>query len=213
MSICLLERNWTIALPFHQIPGCTGASVEQGEIGRSRSSRSGPCSFEGLVFGSNFSQPHLTAEEYWNQLSGSVRRAGQSFLQITRKRLERPRTQLLLCKVCVRPEMLWFMNQWILWLSKASVVRVSPHHTYQHCLSFGEFFLHFGLHFKKKVLCTHTSRYKTIQGGNHHIFRQHKVNFSEMWGLAYRLSGRPVGPKKRVYFQMAASNFGCSRVV
>ena len=27
-----------------------------------------------------------------------------------------------------------------------------------------------------------------------------------MWGLSYRLSGRPVGPNKRVYYQLAASN-------
>ena len=27
--------------------------------------------------GSNFSQPHLTAEEYWNQLASAIRRAGQ----------------------------------------------------------------------------------------------------------------------------------------
>ena len=30
----------------------------------------------------------------------------------------------------------------------------------------------------------------------------------EMWGLAYRLSGWPVGPKKRIYYQMASSNLG-----
>ena len=34
---------------------------------------------EGLVFGSNVSQPRLAAEEYWKQWSGAVRRAGQFF--------------------------------------------------------------------------------------------------------------------------------------
>ena len=32
--------------------------------------------------------------------------------------------------------------------------------------------------------------------------------FSKMWGLAYRLSGRPVGPKKRVYVRTVASKLG-----
>ena len=45
---------------------------------------------EGLVSASKLSQPHLTAEEYWNQLTGAVRSAGQSFLQVARKRMERP---------------------------------------------------------------------------------------------------------------------------
>ena len=36
--------------------------------------------------------------------------------------------------------------------------------------------------------------------------RQQSWNFSEMRGLAYLLSGRPVGPTKRVYDQMASSN-------
>ena len=35
-----------------------------------------------------------------------------------------------------------------------------------------------------------------------------KRNLSEMWRPAYRLSGRLVGPNKRVYSEMAASNLG-----
>ena len=58
--------------------------------------------------------------------------------------------------------------------------------------------LHFGLH-AESWMCSHV---ETDNGPR----RQQSWNFSEMWGLAYLLSGRPVGPTKRVYDQMASSN-------
>ena len=70
-------------------PSCTGASVGQGETGWSRFLAGVQRELEGLVSGSNLPQPHLNMEEYWNQLAGAIRRAGQPFLQVPRKRLER----------------------------------------------------------------------------------------------------------------------------
>ena len=82
MTICQ-----DIALPFHQIPvtpvprwdkeKLAGLVLRGQESDRFIEDVQGE--LEGLVFGSNLSQPHLTAEEYWNQWSGAVRRAGQSF--------------------------------------------------------------------------------------------------------------------------------------
>ena len=70
--------------------GYNCASLGQRKTGRSRSRGRLKRAGGSCVLGSNLSQPHLTAEEYWNQLAGTVRRARQSFLQVTRKHLERP---------------------------------------------------------------------------------------------------------------------------
>ena len=45
---------------------------------------------EGMVKGGVNSQPHLSAEEYWKDLSNAICRAGQSFICVPRKRMERP---------------------------------------------------------------------------------------------------------------------------
>ena len=57
------------------------------------------------------------------------------------------------------------------------------------------------------LVCTKNDRNRPWEATSHTFHTAwDKRNFSEMWGLAYRLSGRPVGPKKRVYYQMASSS-------
>ena len=86
-----------IAPPFHQILDTPVSRWDQEKLaglvrgqGRARSLEDVQRELEILVLDSNLSQPHLTAEEYWHQLSGAVRPAAQSSLQVTRTRLERP---------------------------------------------------------------------------------------------------------------------------
>ena len=112
-------------------PGCTGASG-QGDTG-SRSSKSGPCSFSWC---SNLPQPHLNMEEYWNQLAG--------FLQVPRTRLELEDTAALSHMLQARQAAVHSSVDPV--AIRASVVRVSPHNIYQHCLALGEICQHFGLH-------------------------------------------------------------------
>ena len=101
---------------------------------------------EGLVSGSNLPQPHLNMEEYWNQLAGAIRRAGQPFLQAPRKRLERPEdtAAALYCMLQARQTAVHSSVDPV--AIRVFVVQVSPHKTYQHCKAFGEICQHFGLH-------------------------------------------------------------------
>ena len=86
-----------IALPFRQIPVTLVPRWDEEKLaglvlrgqGRARFLEDVQRELEGLALGSNLSQQQLTAEEHWNQLSGAVRRAGQSFLQVSRTRVER----------------------------------------------------------------------------------------------------------------------------
>ena len=133
MTICQ-----DIALPFHQIPvtpvPCWDKEKPAGLVLRGQESdrfiEDVQGELEGLVFGSNLSQPHLTAEEYWNQWSGAVRRAGQSFSAgNTQTSGKTRRTQLQSC------------GSFSIGSGGSHghpVVWVSPRNTYQHCLSFGE---------------------------------------------------------------------------
>ena len=81
---------------------------------------------------------------------------------------------------------------------RASVVRVSPHSTYQHCLSFGEISLHFWTARRKLDVCTRRDRHRSRKATITSFQTAWDVrNFSEMWRLSYCLSGQPVGPRLR----------------
>ena len=89
VNFCLLVGNWTLRFFFIKflLHLClVGTSKKLAGLvlrgqDRARFLEDVQRVLEGLVSGSKWSQPHLTAEEYWNQLSGAVWRAGQSFLQ------------------------------------------------------------------------------------------------------------------------------------
>ena len=80
---------------------------------------------------------------------------------------------------------------------------------YHHCLSFGEISLHFGLHAESWMYSTRRDRQRSRKATiTSFQTARDKRNFSDMWRLAHRLSGRLVGHRKRVYYQMAASTLG-----
>ena len=77
-------------------------------------------------------------------------------------------------------------------------MRVSPHSTCQHCLSLGENSLHFWTARRKLNVLTRRDRHRSRKTTITSFQTAWDVrNFSEMWGLSYRLSGRPVGPRLR----------------
>ena len=181
LTICLLAWNWTLRFPFIKIPVTPVPLWDKEKLaglvlrgqGRARFLEDAQRDLQGLVLGSNLSQPHLSAEEYWNQLSGAVRRAGQPLRQVTRKRLERPQDTLF----CGASFVLW-RDLYAFWTAR-----------------------------RKLDVLTRRDRQRS-QEATIRSFQTawDKRKFSEIWGLALCLTGRPVGHKKRVYYQRASSS-------
>ena len=84
-----------------------------------------------------------------------------------------------------------------------SVVRVSPHNTHQQCLSLGRARSAFWTALQKSSLFSHVEIENESGKATITSFQTawDKRNFSEMWGLAYGLSGRPVGPRSEFTFK------------
>ena len=211
--------NGTGHCVFH--PGFTGLRWDKEKLaslvlrgqGRARFledvSKRGGGSCHGFKF---LSQPHLTAEEHWNQLAGAVRRAGQSFLQVTRKRLERPEDTAVTLQSMLQARKA-VVHSPVDPVALMGIRRAGFSAQYLPAL----FVLWrdlsaFWTARRKLDVLTRRDRQRS-QEGNHHVFSdslgQEELSL-KCGDLAYRLSGRPVGPWKRVYCQMAAFQVECS---
>ena len=195
-----LEMELDIALPTHQMPVAPGPQWDREKLaglvlrGRGRARFLEGCSKRvgGSCVGFKFvATTQLTAEEHWSQLSGAVCRAGQSFLQETRKRLERPEdTAAALQSMLQAREAVVHSPVDPVSLRSIHPAGFSAQHLPALCVFWRDLSVFWTARNKLDVLASHDETEN--DPGRPFQTAWDKRNFSEMW-LAYRLSGRPDG--------------------